>query len=209
MLVFNGLAIFYTSLFITEERRSGIYKQIIMRGYPLWRIALAKFMLLSGIFLVLFFLCFILSWLAGQLWMPKVSYAYTFFSHLPIQGWSAWAYTFGYYALAYLSMLGMLAFMAWVSVIARNKVMTAGIGIGFVLLNMMYTQIITVLYQLEILKVDALLYASIVQVQFTGIASILGGLKGMGADIMVVILLYLVVFISLTLWHERKVDYTD
>lgn len=80
MLVFNGLAIFYTSLFITEERRSGIYKQIIMRGYPLWRIALAKFMLLSGIFLVLFFLCFILSWLAGQLWMPKVSYAYTFFS---------------------------------------------------------------------------------------------------------------------------------
>lgn len=209
MLVFNGLVIFYTAIVITEERRSGELRQVITRGYPMWKVLASKMLLLSIVFAILFMECLILSGITGYLAMPKVDQAYTFFSYIPIQGLSALSYTIKYYALAFLSVLGMLSLMTWVSVLAKNKVVTAGIGIGFLILSMIYTQIISILYELGILKLDLLLYASIVQIQFTGIASLLGGVQELAMDIVIVYAIYFILFNVLALSHERVSDYID
>ncbi|WP_199925687.1 ABC transporter permease [Paenibacillus bouchesdurhonensis] len=209
MLVFNGLVIFYTAIVITEERRSGELRQVIARGYTMWKVLASKMLLLAIVFFILFVECLGLSWIAGYLLMPKVDYAYTFFSYVPIRGLSALSYTIKYYGLAFLSVLGMLSLMTWVSILAKNKIITAGIGIGILIISMIYTQVISILYELGILRIDVLLYASIVQIQFTGIASVLGGIQGLTKDIAIVFAIYLIVFNVLAFWHERVSDYTD
>lgn len=209
MVIMSILVIFYVSIFITEELKSGAIRMQSTRGYSLWNIVFSKAIIISLIIFIDFVVCFILSKIIGSLFFNKVEFAYTFLNYKKIKGTSAFLYTLKFYGLSYLIIMAMVTFMTFISVISKNKLVTISIGLAIVIMDIFYTDIVQKLAFLGKIKFETFQYITINQLQVTGVPSFIANVNNSRKIILGVLSTYFIIFSLLTLIYTKKYDYVD
>ncbi|MFD3158778.1 ABC transporter permease (plasmid) [Haloimpatiens sp. FM7330] len=174
----NIIVLIFFVLSFNEEYRKGNLKMAFSRAISIKKLYLAKFLVLAiNIFLILI-IHFIISFIVGEFYLPKVSKTALFLKEGLYDAKYAAIYTLKYYFVGYLSLLAFGSIVQFFSIKCNTITATLGLSIGTFFVNFLYIEIVLSLFgscknSLTVLKY---LCISTVYAQFSGAANFAAGI---------------------------------
>ncbi|SHH36761.1 ABC transporter permease [Tepidibacter thalassicus] len=207
---FNILVIFLIVLSVTEEYKSKQIRMILIRPINLSDIFIVKYItiiIIVFLFLITYLLC---SYFIGYILFSKINKIKIFYCNNTLNANQMLLYTIKYYSISFLTLCTMSTIIFFISTISKSVVIASGTSIGILMFFIIYPTFIEIFFRfiktpinLNLIKLKML---SITQIQFEGIARILGS-KNYSSYVFTILFVYFFTFFSLCYYIYSKKDY--
>lgn len=196
----NLIVILLIVSMVTEEYNTGQLRFILLRAYSFSQIFIAKFIIAIitiALYLVTFFT---FAYIIGFIFFKKTETVNLFYYNTPVNNVEAFTYNVSYYILVFLTLIAMACVILFISVIFRAPIIALGCGTGFLIISLMYPNIIK-----EVSNNSNIEFYSITQIQWKGITLMLKDSTYL-INYVGVLITYTILFFSLAYWIFIKKD---
>ncbi len=202
---FQAIVLIIVVLMVTEEYRTGQIRMILIRSYCYTEIMIAKFIVASLTIFLYFVVYLLISQLLGMILFANVKQFPLFYHQQLVNAFDGLIYNFKFYGIAFITALAILSVMFFIATISRTTTSAIGVGIGFILLSLVYPIILQFFHNL----LDETLYAklhfiSIPMIQYEGITLMLAEKPYFVSWNFFVISSYILLFTCLTFFITRR-----
>lgn len=202
---FQAIVLIIVVLMVTEEDRTGQIRMILIRSYSYTEIMIAKFIVASLTIFLYFVVYLLISQLLGMILFANVKQFPLFYHQQLVNAFDGLIYNFKFYGIAFITALAILSVMFFIATISRTTTSAIGVGIGFILLSLVYPIILQFFHNL----LDETLYAklhfiSIPMIQYEGITLMLAENPYFVSWNFFVISSYILLFTSLSFFITRR-----
>lgn len=202
---FQAIVLIIVVLMVTEEDRTGQIRMILIRSYSYTEIMIAKFIVASLTIFLYFVVYLLISQLLGMILFANVKQFPLFYHQQLVNAFDGLIYNFKFYGIAFITALAILSVMFFIATISRTTTSAIGVGIGFILLSLVYPIILQFFHNL----LDETLYAklhfiSIPMIQYEGITLMLAENPYFVSWNFFVISSYILLFTCLTFFITRR-----
>lgn len=173
ILAFNMLVTLLIVLSVTEELRNGSLRLVLIRRFKVSDVFISKFIVIAITIFLFLAMYFVLAYIVGGVLFPRIDTVKLFYHNNDFTGGEVFIYTIKYYFIAYLTLLAMASMIYLVATITPTVVIALGVSVGIILSLIVYPTILQMfIYGYE--KLEFLQFLSVTQIQYQGIAIMLG-----------------------------------
>lgn len=209
MSFFNIAIVLIFALIITEEYRSGQIRMVMIRVESFKKLFFSK---LAAAFVTIFFimiLYYVLSIFIGYIMMPNLSKVHVFYYKNELEAWKVFAYSGAYYFAALLTLIAFASVIIFITLISKSVTTAVGGSIGFLLFSLIYPTLVYMLGNIngiDKMAIAKIQFLSLTHIQHMGIAIMLGErpqLVGLNVSILII---YTLIFTSMSYFIFIKRD---
>lgn len=204
---FNIVLICFLAFSITDEYRTGQIRMVLLRAYRFRNILLAKWLTILGtvfLFILFYLLC---CYGIGALFFPIVSKSTWFYMDRLITPPEMFLYTIQYYGIAYGTLIVISAVFLAISVLSHSTTTAIGLSIAFLLASMAYPTILyTFTRGMNPPISEGWYFFSLTEIQFRGIARMLGEKVRLIGLQVTILLSYFLTFTSIAIAYFIRKD---
>lgn len=173
VLAFNIIVILLVVLSVTQEIRDGSLRMILIRRFKPTQVFVSKFLVIIATIFMFLVVYLILGYMVGFFMFPRLHKVSVFYFNRTFNGIELFIYTLKYYILAFLTLVAVASVIYFIATISKSVIIALGTSVAILLGLMVYPIIIQMLF-LNIIKMVKYQLLSITQIQFQGIAMMLG-----------------------------------
>ncbi|MED0969945.1 ABC transporter permease subunit [Bacillus paramycoides] len=204
MSICNLVLLVLIVLVFAQEYHSGQIRMIIQRSYTYSEVLIAKIITILAVSLLFIGAYFICSYCIGYIFFEHEPSILLFYHTEKMNALGIFLYCISYYGIAYLTLIAMASILIMLSAISKSTTSATLLGMGFIIFSFGYPAM-----ALVIRKSPAFLYinySSLIKLQHEGIAISLSGSSRMIFFGSVILLIYIVVCNTVTVYWIGKKD---
>ncbi|QLY78862.1 ABC transporter permease subunit [Clostridium intestinale] len=193
---FNASALLIIALSITEEYRTGEIRMVLIRCKSFGQLFVCKMFAIFTTILMMLITYFICSLVIGCFLMPRVDNIKIFYYDGFFTISQSFIYALKYYSYSFITLLAFASVGIFIGIISRSITTAIGSGVGFLLFSLIYPQLVYIFSSTKGVETMKIQLLSITHIQHMGIAMALGE-RSLFLDWSTLILVvYIVVFIT-------------
>lgn len=206
LIAFNSILLLFVVLSVTDEFTNGTIRMVLIRPIKIVNVFWAKFLvILSTMFILLLgYLC--ISYIVGYLLFPKVSKIAVFYWDKTLIPKEMFLYTLKYYSLAFLTIVAMAALMFFIAIVSKSITISLGTTVGLLLVLASYPMVIQIFFRGDYTRLILVKLLSLIEMQFAGIAIMLGQRSFLFSCNLLIIASYIVIFTLFNYFIYKKRD---
>ena len=206
LIAFNSILLLFVVLSVTDEFINGTIRMVLIRPIKIVNVFWAKFLvILSTMFILLLgYLC--ISYIVGYFLFPKVSEIAVFYWDKTFIPKEMFLYTLKYYSLAFLTIVAMAALMFFIAIVSKSITISLGTTVGILLVLAIYPTIVQIFFREDYTKLALIKLLSLIEMQFAGIAIMLGQKGFLFSYNLLIIASYIVIFTLFNYFIYKKRD---
>lgn len=205
ILAFNMIVILLMILSVTQEVRNGSIRMVLIRKFKPLEVFIAKFLvIITSIFMYLM-VYLILGYIIGYFIFPKIDNVYIFYFGKTLNASETFIYTIKYYLLSFLTLISVASLMLFISTISKSVIIALGLSLSILLGMIVYPNVMQILLfnNVNLVKFQ---FLSIIQVQYKGIAMMLGENGDYFGLNLLIIGIYILIFLLGNYFVYKKSD---
>lgn len=205
ILAFNIIVTLLIVLSVTAEIRDGSLRMVLIRRFKPTEIFVSKFLVIVVTIFMFLLVYFVLAYIVGFFIFPKINQVSLFYFNRSFNGLEVFIYTIKYYLLSFLTLIAISALVYFIATISKSVIIALGLSVGSILTLIVYPtalQIFTYGNQ-EMAKFQLL---SMTQIQYQGIAMMLGEHNIFFMFNIMTILSYILIFFGMSYLVYRRCD---
>jgi len=193
VLAFNIIMILLVVLSVTQEVRDGSLRMVLLRRFKPAQVFISKFLVIIVTIFMFLGVYLILGYIIGFFMFPRLDEVSVFYFNRAFSGGELFIYTLKYYLLAFFTLVAVASIIYFIATISKSVIIALGVSVATLLGLMVYPIIIQMLFfnSIKMVKYQLL---SITQIQFQGIAMMLGENNMFSYFNLLIIAMYILVF---------------
>lgn len=205
LLGINMVVILIIVLCVTQEVRDGSIRMVLIRRFKLLEVVLAKFLVVMVSVFIYLLVYLLIGYIIGYFTFSKIDNVAIFYWSKAFNSNELILYTLKYYLFAYLTLVGVGTVVFFISIISKSIIIALGTSLATLLGLIAYPIVIQMLLfnNINLIKFQML---SITQIQYEGIAMVLGEKNILGIYPLLIVVIYIVVFLVSSYYILRKED---
>lgn len=205
IITLNVIVLIIVVLHVAHEYHSGQMRFVLQRTATFKNIILAKWLTIVSFIALFLFAYFMMSIVFGFIFFDYQSQLTLLFYTETSGPVEVLLYNLLYYGLAFITLITMASVMMTFSLLSKSTTGAVVLCVGFIIISLMYPNIILLFINTPL--AGAIIYTSLVLVQFEGITFFLAGGLETKAFLLTVILGYFVLSSLITSFLTRKRDH--
>lgn len=205
VLVFNMIVVLLIVLSVTQEVRNSSIRMVLIRRFRPIEVFISKFLVIVVIVFIYLITYFILSYIVGFIMFPKLDQVSVFYCSDQFNGVDLFIYSLKYYFVAFLTLIAIASLIFFIGGISKSVIIASGISVVTLLLLISYPILVQILFfnRIEAVKYQLL---SITQIQYQGIAMMIGDKGLYGFHSLAVMFTYIIIFSIFNYFIYSKKD---
>lgn len=173
ILGFNMIVVLLMILSVTQEVRNSSIRMVLIRKFKPIEVFIAKFLVIIATIFIYLVTYLILGYIVGFILFPKIDNVYIFYWGKAFDQAQAFIYTIKYYSISFLTLISIASLMFFIATISKSIVIALGLSTATLLGMIIYPNAIQLLL-FDNVNLIKLKFLSIIEVQYKGIAMMLG-----------------------------------
>ena len=205
ILGFNMIVVLLMILSVTQEVRNSSIRMVLIRKFKPIEVFMTKFLVIIATIFIYLVTYLILGYIVGFILFPKIDNVYIFYWGKAFDEAQAFIYTIKYYLISFLTLLSIASVMFFIATISKSVVIALGLSASILLGLIAYPTIIQILLfdNINLIKYQLL---SITQVQYQGIAMMIGEKNSFNVFNLSIIGSYILIFLLSSYAVYKKND---
>lgn len=203
---FNIIVILLIVLSVTHEYRSGQIRMVLVRPIKLSSIFIAKCLVIIMVMFIYLLSYLVLSFIIGKMMFQELDEISVFYTTCKFSGFDMLIYTLKYYLVSFITLCAFSSVIFFIATISKSVVLSVGGSLSFLLTSAFYPIIMQLFFYNDKLKLIKLQMLSIIQIQYQGIAIMIGSHKMIFYNLLV-LFIYTILFMVGSYVVNHREDY--